>query len=332
MRISKSVYSYFIITAATFFLASKSFSQIEFIENKGQWNSEVKFMSLAGSGSFYLQKNGFTVAQHDPSDVEAFKAKRHGELSVTDVKKGLGDRVRSHAYTVNFINAQDPQIIPDKAIPTINNYFIGNDKSKWATDCRIYKGVTYKNVYPGIDVRYYSDAGSNLKYDFIIHPGADVNKIAMKYTGANKISVRNKELVVSTTLGDNKELSPYTYQVIENKRQELDCRYVIDGDVVKFKVKNYSPDKTLIIDPRKFSLAIPAAQPITGALLQLMVPTAVFMGEVLLGKMDFLRQQDPMIIHLTGHLIFQLLNSHLMAVTGYMLHISGAALKISLIV
>ncbi len=249
MRIFKSVYSYFIITAATFFLASKSFSQIEFIENKGQWNSEVKFMSLAGSGSFYLQKNGFTVAQHDPSDVEAFKAKRHGELSVTDVKKGLGDRVRSHAYTVNFINAQDPQIIPDKAIPTINNYFIGNDKSKWATDCRIYKGVTYKNVYPGIDVRYYSDAGSNLKYDFIIHPGADVNKIAMKYTGANKISVRNKELVVSTTLGDNKELSPYTYQVIENKRQELDCRYVIDGDVVKFKVKNYSPDKTLIIDP-----------------------------------------------------------------------------------
>ncbi len=249
MRIYKSVYSYFIITAASFFLVSKSFSQIEFIENKGQWSNEVKFMSLAGSGSFYLQQNGFTVAQNNLSDIEAFKAKRHGELSEAQLKQGIGSKVRSHAYTVKFLNAQNPQIIPDKAIPTVNNYFIGNDKSKWATDCRIFKGVTYKDVYPGIDVRYYSDAGSNLKYDFIVHPGADVNKIAMKYSGADKISVRNKELVISTTVGDNKELSPYTYQVIDNKRQELDCRYVVDGDVVKFKVKNYSPDKTLIIDP-----------------------------------------------------------------------------------
>ena len=249
MRIFKPVYSYIIVTAASFFLASESFSQIEFIENKGQWNSEVKFMSLAGSGAFYLQQNGFTIAQNNPSDIEAFKAKRHGEIPEAQLKQGVGSKVRSHAYTVNFLNAQNPRIIPDKAIPTVNNYFIGNDKSKWATDCRIYKGVTYKDVYPGIDVRYYSDAGSNLKYDFIVHPGADVNKIAMKYTGANKISVRNKELIISTTLGENRELSPYTYQVIENKRQELDCRYVVEGDIVKFKVKNYSPDKTLIIDP-----------------------------------------------------------------------------------
>ncbi|MBA2249287.1 MAG: PKD domain-containing protein, partial [Chitinophagaceae bacterium] len=73
--------------------------------------------------------------------------------------------------------------------------------------------------------------------------------IAMKYYGADKITVKNKELVISTSVGDNKELAPYTYQVVDNKRQELDCRYIVEGDVVKFKVKNYSPDKVLIIDP-----------------------------------------------------------------------------------
>ena len=36
----------------------------------------------------------------------------------------------------------------------------------------IFQGVTYKNIYPGIDLRYYTDNG-NLKYDLIIHPGAD---------------------------------------------------------------------------------------------------------------------------------------------------------------
>ena len=36
---------------------------------------------------------------------------------------------------------------------------------------------------------------------------------------------------------------------IDNQKQELDCRYEVKGDLVKFKVKNYSPEQTLIIDP-----------------------------------------------------------------------------------
>ena len=249
MRIFK-LFQFFLITIiTTFFVAQNVFSQIEFIENKGQWNSQVKFMSHAGSGEFYLQQNGFTIAQNNPDDIENIKERRHKEAMGLTMKQGEGTKIHSHTYNVQFLNSKTPEIIPDKPIPSVNNYFIGNDKSKWASNCRIFQGVTYKDVYPGIDVRYYSDAGSNLKYDFIIHPGADVNNIAMKYTGAYKIVVKNKQLVVSTSLGDNKELSPYTYQVVDNNRQELDCRYVVDGDVVRFKVKNYDPGKILIIDP-----------------------------------------------------------------------------------
>ena len=36
-------------------------------------------------------------------------------------------------------------------------------KANGQSDCKIYGGVTYKNVYPNIDVRYYSDAGSKIK-------------------------------------------------------------------------------------------------------------------------------------------------------------------------
>lgn len=250
MRISKLARYSFLTFITIFIVAQTAYSQIEFIENKGQWNSEVKFRSEAGSGAFYLQKNGFTIAQNNPADLENIKEIRHREVAGADIKqKSSVTVIHSHAYTVKFLNSQDPQILPDKPVPSVNNYFIGNDPGKWASNCRIFKGITYKEIYPGIDVRYYSDAGSNLKYDFIVHPGADVNKIAMKYTGADKLSVKDKQLVVSTSLGDNKELSPYTYQVTENKRQELDCRYVVDGDVVKFKVRNYDPTKTLIIDP-----------------------------------------------------------------------------------
>src|SRR6185312_10253695 len=136
-----------------------------------------------------------------------------------------------------------------KEVPSVNNYFIGNDPSKWASDCKIYLGVTYKNIYPNIDLRYYTDAAGNLKYDFIVNPGARISDIAMKYSGPQKITVKNRELHIVTSLGINKELKPYTYQVIDNQKTELDYRYEIKGDVVRFKVKNYSRDKTLIIDP-----------------------------------------------------------------------------------
>lgn len=226
-----------------------SFAQIEFVENKGQWDKSVKFMSNAGNGAFYLQAKGFTVVQHDQKDLTLLMNKVHQNQAlqrVTPNKKTL----KSHAYNVEFINANpSAQIVPDKALSSVNNYFIGNDKSKWASNCKIYGAVIYKNVYPGIDVRYYNDAGNRLKYDIIAQPGADISKIALRYKGVDGLKVKNKELLINTSVGENKELYPYSYQVINNQRQEVEANYVVDGDIVKFKVKGYSPQSTLIIDP-----------------------------------------------------------------------------------
>ena len=240
---------FFFVFLTTSLVVENVFAQVEFIENKGQWDSRVKFMSKAGDGTFFLQEKGYTISQFSPEDVAAIKDRRHGLEVSADSKRAVNDRVRAHSYSVEFLNAQTPKIIPDKAIPTVNNYFIGNDKTKWASDCKIYQALTYQDVYPGIDIRYYVDGGSNLKYDFIVHPGAKVDNIAMKYSGADKISINSRQLVVSTSLGTSRELEPVTYQIIDNKRQEVECNYTVKDNIVKFKVKNYSPDQTLIIDP-----------------------------------------------------------------------------------
>jgi gliding motility-associated-like protein len=238
------------LLVTTFFFAENLLAQVEFIENKGQWDQKVKFMSSAGSGSFFLTQNGFTIAQYNPNDVENIKIKMHGGASTGNANRNIkNSSVRQDFYSVEFLNAHATEIIPDKAVPSVNNYFIGNDKSKWASNCKIYLGVTYKNMYPGIDVRYYVDYAGNLKYDFIINPGAKIDDIAMKYKGAKNLSIKNRELHVTTSLGVSRELKPYTYQTGDGQKEELECRYVIKGDVVKFKVKGYDPSKTLIIDP-----------------------------------------------------------------------------------
>ena len=241
-------FKFSLFLAVAIFVTGNVFCQTEFIENKGQWDKQVKFMSNAGNGAFFLQNKGFTVLQHNGDDLERLNHKNHSTNTVAAAFQN--NILRSHSYKVQFVGAnENAEIIPDKELPSVNNYFIGNDKSKWVGDCKIYGGITYKNVYPNIDVRYYSDAGTHLKYDIIVHPGGDVNKIALQYKGADGLAIKNKELVIKTSVGDNKELSPYTYQIIDNQRKEVETKYEINGDIVRFKVKDHSAKSTLIIDP-----------------------------------------------------------------------------------
>lgn len=231
-------------------LTAQNYNNIEFIENKGQWDSQVKFMGSVSGGAFFIRSGGVTIVQHNREDLANISNSLHGynqaEKSAEGNKKMI---LRSHAFNIDFVGANPAmQIVPDKIIPTYNNYFIGNDPSKWAGDCRIFQAITLKEVYPNVDVRYYTNNGF-LKYDIIAKPGADISKIALRYKGIDKIELKSKELMLSTSIGQLRESSPYTYQSNEKEKKEIICKYKIKDDVVRFDIKDYDPSATLVIDP-----------------------------------------------------------------------------------
>jgi gliding motility-associated-like protein len=259
LRKSQSV----ILTVLTLcFLSFHAVAQLQFVENKGQWGNQFDYKSDFSTGAFFLQKTGFTVLLYNTGDLENFASQMHGHDHASDAKTQQAAarvtsppaltenlRLRSHAYRVVFLGASgNVAAEPDKALDTYNNYFIGSDPAKWQSNCRIYQGVTYKNIYPNIDVRYYTDQGT-LKYDLIVHPGGNINDIVLQYEGVDKLEVRNKELVSTTSVGEVKELYPYTYQVQEKGREILDCKYVVKGKTVRFKVSGNAPNATVVIDP-----------------------------------------------------------------------------------
>ncbi|MDK9700818.1 MAG: hypothetical protein OEM52_11790, partial [bacterium] len=67
-------------------------------------------------------------------------------------------------------------------LPWKNNYFLGNDSSKWAPNCRNFSTVVYREVWDGIDVEWYENDGK-LEFDFIVHPGFDPSQIRMSVEG-----------------------------------------------------------------------------------------------------------------------------------------------------
>jgi gliding motility-associated-like protein len=266
--LNKNILSLVILTLFTGVLSAQSF---EFTENKGQWHPDVRYKGELSVGAFFLKNTGYRVLQHHAGDFEAaiehFTGKhQHTESeknpkivvakTILDGAGGLnplpindGPEVRSHAYDVIFEGANlVNQLFPEKALPGYTNYFLGDDSTKWASGVKSYSTILYKDIYPGIDVRYYSENGF-LKYDFIVHPKADVSKIVLKYEGASILRKKNGDLQVKTSVSEIIERVPYTYQLQQGKRTQIDCQYVVIGNTVRFKLANYDKAETLIIDP-----------------------------------------------------------------------------------
>jgi len=65
-------------------------------------------------------------------------------------------------------------------LPWKNNYFIGNDPSKWRTDVPNYSKIRLCSLYDGIDLVYHGNKNI-MKYDFVVRPGATPGQIHLSY-------------------------------------------------------------------------------------------------------------------------------------------------------
>ncbi len=131
------------------------------------------------------------------------------------------------------------------------NYFIGNDPQKWRTDIPTYGEAVYRDLYPGIDLRYAGQTGA-LKYTFVVHPGADVSQIRLAYQGADALSLDERgDLVIQAAGGELRDTRPYVYQEIGGRQVEVETAFALyDWHVYGFAVQgDYDPRHPLVIDP-----------------------------------------------------------------------------------
>jgi PKD repeat protein len=245
----KSYFLSFFFFAFYGLLKAQPGAGIQFIENKGQWDSRVKFRTDAGPVSFFVRNTGYTILQQNSEDFKTITEYTHGHFSDDGVSSRNKKVLRSHAFNVDFIGASKIyKITGGKPIDTYNNYFYGNDPAKWAANCKIFQSIAVKNIYPNIDLQYYSRNGQ-LKYDIIVRPGGDIKKIALKYDGVNNLTVENNQLKIGLSTGEIKEDEPYTYGYDGAERKTVTCRYVLKDKIVRFEAGNYDKSSILVIDP-----------------------------------------------------------------------------------
>jgi hypothetical protein len=131
-------------------------------------------------------------------------------------------------------------------------YLTGRHPSASLRDIPHFSRMQRKGVYPGIDLVLYGSEG-RLEYDFVLAPGADPARIAMRFQGARGLRIAaNGDLIVSTNSGELVQRKPHLFQ-----EHTIEGSYRIAGrDLIVFDVGSYDRKRVLTIDPVLESLTL----------------------------------------------------------------------------
>jgi gliding motility-associated-like protein len=245
MFMRTAIYLFILASTASFCVSAKEKGELLFAKNQTQWEAPIQYKAYLPGGAVFLTKNDFRYSYYNLKDLERIHELKHKKSNVDN------EAVHFHAYDVSFVGSNASATLEtDQQQPFFYNYFIGSDPKKWASNVPVFKAVTYKQVYAGVDVKVYS-TGTSLKYDFIVAPKADVTQIALSFNGVTPGISRQGDLKIKTSVNTITEKAPYCYQLIDGKKKVVASEYVLDNSgVLRFSFPNgFDHSRELIIDP-----------------------------------------------------------------------------------
>ncbi len=216
---------------------------LAFEANQGQTDPQVKYMARGNGYTVFLTAND-TVFALQSSEQAATQV--NGKPHFTAPSKTRTAAIHLHLVDGNG----QPQIAAGSQLPGHSNYFIGNDRSQWHSNAAQYARVSYRDVYPGVDMAFYG-VRKQLEFDFIVAPGASVAPIRLGVSGAKRIATDDSgNLVFASAAGDVLLHKPVAYQQKDGARQPVDARFVLQAhNQVAFELGNYDRSRELVIDP-----------------------------------------------------------------------------------
>ena len=232
-------------TAASEFSSTTDFFEntpLAFTQNAGQWDDRILFRAETDDATMWFLNDGAYYQFERTPSADALLNE-----SPDDIEDNECLMIKA-----TFVGANETALVSGQDIFSHHsNYFFGNDQSRWRTNVPSFEAITYRDIYPGIDLKYYGN-GYQMEYDFIVAPGSDLSHIEIRYDGAISISVNEAgELEIETEWGTVVESSPYVYQVDGIEENEFDGRYLLLSDnSFGFEIDgNYNTDLPLVIDP-----------------------------------------------------------------------------------
>lgn len=216
--------------------------------NPGQADQAADFVGRGPDYTLLLTQDKALLRLYDSAPPKQF-SRESPVMSKNQLAQGGEESLLSIKFLGRDSRADGPEGI--EKLPSVSNYFIGNDPSRWRKGVRHYARVKYKGVYPGIDFVFYSNEEKQLEFDAVVSPGADYSRIRLRFDGVEDLYLDAQgNLIINTPYSRLVQQKPIVYQILHGKRKHIDADYVLTGKrVVAFRIARYDLSEPLIIDP-----------------------------------------------------------------------------------
>src|SRR6185437_4085207 len=221
-----------------------------FVENKGQLQSnEIKYYGHQGGVYLYCKPGMlsfvFTKVEKEPNDV----SEATGQLVETQCLRlphapaipnlhqdafnaSLQPKISTSRMNLILIGSNpNAQIIATDQQAYYENYYTTGNADSGITNVHTFKTVTYKDIYPHIDMVLKSEGNpakamagdGGMEYSFLVHPGGNVADIQLRWDGYDETkNLRNGRIKFGNALGSMEQSAPKSFA----ERNEVESRLI----------------------------------------------------------------------------------------------------------
>jgi hypothetical protein len=108
-----------------------------------------------------------------------------------------------------------PELFGTDQLVSRSNYFEGSDPTQWHTNVPQFGGVTYSNIYPGVDLSFHSHTLQDRQFEYTVtlHPGADPSSVRLRWQGLQSVTQDAQgRVLLQTSDGTVVQDTPLLYQ------------------------------------------------------------------------------------------------------------------------
>jgi hypothetical protein len=223
---------------------------LHFEINRGQSAPEVTFAARGPGYGLFLTATDAVLVLSSPASARA--ARSSDPLATPAALASTSPPVSRHTVVrMTFPGANRAPVVSGAGeLPGKASYFRGRDPHAWRTNIPTYAKVTYRDLYPGVDLVYYGH-DQQLEYDLVVAPEGDPNRIALQFDGVDSLAIAaDGDLVLRASGVELRQHKPVIYQEVGDSRQAVDGHYVLrDAYQVGVALGPYDQTKPLVIDP-----------------------------------------------------------------------------------
>ncbi len=220
-----------------------------FEQNKGQIYdfdntpaSYVQYHYKQGNINLFLLKTGIAYQfnqLHYPEGYLHYPSTPEENKTQLELQKEV--RLETYRMDMKLMNANpNATVIQEGKSNDYTNYY-----NRHILEVYRFQKITYKDIYPNIDWVIYTTK-EGIKYDFIVHPGADPNQIKMKFSHHEGLKINTDgSFSLSNSMGTITEKKPISFQ----GDKSIPTQFQLENNTISFQLSSYNPNEDLTIDP-----------------------------------------------------------------------------------